>query len=138
MYRNAYRSDGGGGGAAASKGRYMPSFRVNNKTTNSTQAGLYNADLEWTAPRAVRLLRWTYFGNLISAGGALSCEVSVDGGASWTQVASIPAGTLRTGGAPLNPINAAQDAGVQARFISDAGWSSTSTDPQIFLEFEEV
>lgn len=137
---------GGGGGltapvsAADVKHRYViGGWRVVNKTANSTTAGtIYGSDLSWVCARAVNIQRWTYYGSAAVAGSALTVEISVNGGSSYATLGTCAIGVVAQSAAATGaPIAVADGAEIRVRYVTDASWTSTSADPQVWLEVEE-
>lgn len=116
-------------------------WRIANKTANTTQSGLlYGQDLDWIPTRNGRIRMWSYYGsNVAIAGSALTVEISLDQGGTWLTLGTVAVGITRKVSAPSAAVLAAAfTAGVaiQVRFVTDASFTSTTADPQVWIEVE--
>lgn len=124
------------------KHRYMiGSWRVSNKTANTIQSLLTNGDLSWVPTKAINLRRFSYYGSGVVPGGssAMLVEYSVNGGSSWATLVSITdaSAVAFQDAVPSAPIAVAAGAEIRIRATTDASWTGTAHDPQVWLEVEE-
>lgn len=128
--------------AADVKHRYMiGSWRTANKPANSTTNLLTNGDLSWVPTKAINLRRFAYYGSGVVPGGssAMTVEYSVNGGGAWATLVSITdaSAVAFQDAVPSAPIAVAAGAEVRVRTITDASWTGTAHDPQVWFEVEE-
>lgn len=138
---------GGGGGltapvaAANVKHRYCPgAWFLSNKGANTTQNGIFNSgNLFYPLLRQGQVTKWSVNLGQVAAGSALTVEYTIDGGSNWISLGSVAVGIQSKVADPTTASGTiAAAALIGVRYITDASWTSTTADPQVWLEFEDV